>query len=169
MRKAVYPGTFDPITNGHLDIVERAAKLFDRLVIGVAAENYKQNLFSLEERVDLVRNVTTHLANVEVTGFNGLLMDFVHAQGAQAIIRGIRAVSDFEYEFQMYLMNKKLDDQVETIFLMTANEYSFLSSSIIKQVAALGGCITGLVPPQVERALIERFRRQPCGWPVFRD
>jgi len=169
LRKAVYPGTFDPITNGHLDLVERAAKLFDRLVIGVAAENYKQNLFTLEERVELVRATTACLPNVEVVGFDGLLMDFVHSQGAQAIIRGIRAVSDFEYEFQMYLMNKKLNEHVETIFLMTANEYSFLSSSIIKQVAALGGSISGLVPPQVEKALKEKFRRQPCGWPVFRD
>jgi pantetheine-phosphate adenylyltransferase len=169
LRIAVYPGTFDPITNGHLDIVERAARLFDRLVIGVAAENYKNNLFTLEERVALVRATTSHLPNVEAEGFTGLLMEFVHSKGAHAIIRGIRAVSDYEYEFQMYLMNKKLDEKVETIFLMTANEYSFLSSSIIKQVAALGGCISGLVPPCVEEALKEKFRRHPCGWPVFRD
>lgn len=169
MRIAVYPGTFDPITNGHLDIVERVVKLFDQVVIGVAAENYKNNLFTLEERVKLVQMCTGHLPNVVVEGFTGLLMEFVHAKGASVIIRGLRAVSDFEYEFQMSLMNKKLDDQVETVFLMTANEYSFLSSSIIKQVASLGGCITGLVPAEVEKALKEKFQRQPCGWPVFRD
>jgi len=160
---AVYPGTFDPITNGHLDIVERAAKLFDQVVIGVAAENYKDNLFTLEERVALVQATISRLPNVQVEGFHGLLMDFVHAKKAQAIIRGLRAVSDFEYEFQMYLMNKKLDEKVETIFLMTANEYSFLSSSIIKQVASLGGCITGLVPAEVERALKEKFKNCRSG------
>lgn len=163
MKIAVYPGTFDPITNGHLDIVERAAKLFDQVVIGVAAENYKDNLFTLEERVALVQATISRLPNVQVEGFHGLLMDFVHAKKAQAIIRGLRAVSDFEYEFQMYLMNKKLDEKVETIFLMTANEYSFLSSSIIKQVASLGGCITGLVPAEVERALKEKFKNCRSG------
>lgn len=169
MKIAVYPGTFDPITNGHLDIVERAAKLFDQVVIGVAAENYKNNLFTLEERVALVRTTVARLPNVQVEGFHGLLMDFVHAKKAQAIIRGLRAVSDFEYEFQMYLMNKKLDEKVETIFLMTANEYSFLSSSIIKQVASLGGCITGLVPAEVEKALKEKFKNYRPGCSVFRD
>lgn len=169
MKIAVYPGTFDPITNGHLDIVERAAKLFDQVVIGVAAENYKNNLFTLEERVALVRTTVARLPNVQVEGFHGLLMDFVHAKKAQAIIRGLRAVSDFEYEFQMYLMNKKLDEKVETIFLMTANEYSFLSSSIIKQVVSLGGCITGLVPTEVEKALKEKFKNYRPGCSVFRD
>lgn len=153
MTIAVYPGTFDPITNGHLDIICRGAKLFERVVIGVAVDNYKQNLFSLEERIDLVKQVTLHLDNVQVEGFSGLLVDFVRRQGAHAVIRGLRAVSDFEYEFQLAMMNKKLAPEVETVFLMTTNEYSFLSSSIIKQVAALGGCIHGLVPREVEQAL----------------
>ncbi|MBC7341812.1 MAG: pantetheine-phosphate adenylyltransferase [Clostridia bacterium] len=153
MTVAVYPGTFDPITNGHLDIICRGAKLFERVVIGVAVDNYKLNLFSLEERIDLVKRVTLHLDNVEVEGFSGLLVDFVRRKGATAVIRGLRAVSDFEYEFQLSMMNKKLAPEVETVFLMTTNEYSFLSSSIIKQVAALGGCIEGLVPKEVEKAL----------------
>lgn len=157
MRIAVYPGTFDPITNGHLDVIKRACKLFDRVIIGVAKDNYKQTLFSLDERVELVREVTKDIAEVEVKAFQGLLVDFVRREGACAIIRGLRAISDFEYEFQMSIMNKKLAEEVETVFLMTATDYSFLSSSIIRQVASLGGCIRGLVPPAVELALYEKF------------
>lgn len=157
MRIAVYPGTFDPITNGHLDIIKRACKLFDRVIVGVARDNYKQTLFSLEERVKLAQEVTQDIPGVEVKAFQGLLVDFVRREGACAIIRGLRAVSDFEYEFQMSIMNKKLAEEVETVFLMTATEYSFLTSSIIRQVAALGGCIRGLVPPIVELALYEKF------------
>jgi len=157
LRVAVYPGTFDPITNGHLDVIKRSCKLFDRIIIGVAGDNYKNTLFSLEERVALVREVTRGLEGVEVKAFQGLLMDFVRREGACAVVRGLRAVSDFEYEFQMSIMNKKLSEEVETVFLMTATEYSFLSSSIIRQVASLGGCIRGLVPPAVERALYKKF------------
>ncbi|MGB9660944.1 MAG: pantetheine-phosphate adenylyltransferase [Moorellaceae bacterium] len=157
MRIAVYPGTFDPITNGHLDVIKRACKLFDRVIIGVAKDNYKQTLFSLDERVELVREVTKDMAEVEVKAFQGLLVDFVRREGACAIIRGLRAISDFEYEFQMSIMNKKLAEEVETVFLMTATDYSFLSSSIIRQVASLGGCIRGMVPPVVELALYEKF------------
>lgn len=157
MRIAVYPGTFDPITNGHLDVIKRACKLFDRIIVGVARDNYKQTLFSLEERVKLVQEVTRDIPGVEVKAFQGLLVDFVRREGACAIIRGLRAVSDFEYEFQMSIMNKKLAEEVETVFLMTATEYSFLTSSIIRQVASLGGCIRGLVPPAVELALYEKF------------
>ena len=157
MRVAVYPGTFDPITNGHLDVIKRACKLFDRVIVGVARDNYKQTLFSLEERVRLAREVTQDIPGVEVKAFQGLLVDFVRREGACAIIRGLRAVSDFEYEFQMSIMNKKLAEEVETVFLMTATEYSFLTSSIIRQVASLGGCIRGLVPPVVELALYEKF------------
>lgn len=157
MRVAVYPGTFDPITNGHVDVLNRACKLFDRVIVGVARDNYKQTLFSLDERVELVREVTRDIPGVEVKAFHGLLIDFVRREGACAIIRGLRAVSDFEYEFQMSIMNKKLAEEVETVFLMTATEYSFLTSSIIRQVASLGGCIRGLVPPAVELALYEKF------------
>jgi len=157
VRVAVYPGTFDPITNGHLDVIKRACKLFDRVIVGVARDNYKQTLFSLEERVRLAREVTQDIPGVEVKAFQGLLVDFVRREGACAIIRGLRAVSDFEYEFQMSIMNKKLAEEVETVFLMTATEYSFLTSSIIRQVASLGGCIRGLVPPVVELALYEKF------------
>lgn len=162
MRIAVYPGTFDPVTNGHLDILARATRLFDRVIVAVAAENYKQNLFTLKERVDLLRAEVGHMPGVEVEGFDGLLMDYVRSKGAVAIVRGLRAVSDFEYEFQLSTMNKKLSDEVETVFLMTASDYSFLSSSIIKQVAVLGGCIRGLVPPGVERAMAEKYRRARC-------
>lgn len=157
MRVAVYPGTFDPITNGHLDIIRRAVEIFDRVVVGVAQDNYKNTLFSLEERVQLVRDVTRDCPTVTVKSFSGLLVDFARQEGAVAIVRGLRAVSDFEYEFQMSIMNKKLASDLETVFLMTATEYSFISSSIIRQVASLGGCIRGLVPPEVEQALLKRY------------
>ncbi len=157
MQVAVYPGTFDPITNGHLDIVRRAADIFTRVVVGVAADNYKETLFSLEERVKLIRTVTRDIEGVIVKPFSGLLVDFARQEGAIAIIRGLRAVSDFEYEFQMSIMNKKLAGNIETIFLMTATEYSFISSSIIRQVASMGGCIRGLVAPEVEQALLQRY------------
>ncbi|MBE3571934.1 MAG: pantetheine-phosphate adenylyltransferase [Moorella humiferrea] len=157
MRVAVYPGTFDPITNGHLDIIRRAVEIFDRVVVGVAQDNYKNTLFSLEERVQLVRDVTRDWPTVTVKSFSGLLVDFARQEGAVAIVRGLRAVSDFEYEFQMSIMNKKLAGDLETVFLMTATEYSFISSSIIRQVASLGGCIRGLVPPEVEQALLKRY------------
>nr|WP_277997915.1 pantetheine-phosphate adenylyltransferase [Moorella glycerini] len=154
---AVYPGTFDPITNGHLDIIRRAIGIFDRVIVGVAADNYKETLFSLEERVKLVKAVTRDWPMVTVKAFSGLLVDFAHREGAVAIVRGLRAVSDFEYEFQMSIMNKKLAGDLETVFLMTATEYSFISSSIIRQAASLGGCIRGLVPEEVERALLQRY------------
>ncbi|MCR4420639.1 MAG: pantetheine-phosphate adenylyltransferase [Clostridia bacterium] len=159
MKRAVYPGTFDPITKGHLDIAQRAAKLVDELIIGVAADTYKHNLFSLDERVALVRAAVAEFANVRVEGFEGLLVDFVRSQGACAIVRGLRAVSDFEYEFQVYLMNKRLSPQIETIFLMTTDNYTFLSSSIVKRVASLGGSVSNLVPPEVESALKLKFRQ----------
>ncbi len=159
---AVYPGTFDPVTNGHLDIIKRASNLFDELFIAVAAVNYKNTLFTLKERTDLLIAVTADMKNVKVRSFKGLLTDFVKDNGASIIIRGLRAVSDFEYEFQMSLMNKKLADDVETLFLMTASDYSFLSSSIIKQAASLGGCIRGLVPPVVEKALVQKYNTKIC-------
>ncbi|WP_227765275.1 pantetheine-phosphate adenylyltransferase [Zhaonella formicivorans] len=159
MRIAIYPGTFDPVTNGHLDILERAATLFDEVIVAVAEETYKTNLFSLQERADMLRQVIINIPNARVETFSGLLMDYVKAKGACAVVRGLRAVSDFEYEFQISMMNKKLHAQAETIFLTTASEYSFISSSIIKQVAALGGCVTGLVPSEVEKALKQKFQK----------
>lgn len=158
MRICVYPGSFDPVTNGHMDIIARAAALFDQVVIGIASDNYKNVLFSSEERRDILKEVTANLDNVEVEIFSGLLMEYCKAKKACAVIRGLRAVSDFEYEMQLALMNKKLNPNVETVFLMTGQQHSFISSSIIKDVAVLGGCITDLVPPSVERRIIEKYR-----------
>lgn len=157
MPLAIYPGTFDPVTNGHLDIIQRATKIFDRVRVAVAVDHYKNPLFSAEERRDMIVEVTRNHPSVSVEIFSGLLIDYVKETGAQAIIRGLRAVSDFEYEMQMAAMNKKLAENVETIFLTTSTEYSFLSSSIIKQVASLDGRITGLVPEIVEAALKKKY------------
>lgn len=157
MKTCIYPGTFDPITNGHMDIIERAAVLFDKVIIGVARDNYKNVLFNDEERLESIAEATSHLPNVEVELFSGLLMDFCAEKNACAAIRGLRAVSDFEYEMQLALMNKKLNPNVETVFLMTGQKYSFISSSIIKDVASLGGSINGLVPPSVEKRIVEKY------------
>lgn len=160
MRIAVYPGSFDPVTNGHLDIIKRSAKMFDKVIVAVVKNYNKKPLFTTEERVELIRKSVTDLPNVEVESFEGLLMDYIHKKNAQVIVKGLRAISDFEYEFQMALMNRKLDPNVETIFLMTNHKYSFLSSSMIKEVASLGGCITGLVPdgiiPDIYRKLKQK-------------
>ena len=157
MRICIYSGTFDPVTNGHMDIITRGAALFDKLIIGVAKDNYKKNLFQTEERIEILKEVTADLKNVEVEAFSGLLMDYCREKGACAVIRGLRAVSDFEYEMQMALMNKNLNPNVETVFLMTSQQHSFISSSIIKDVASLGGSIAGLVPPSVEQRIIEKY------------
>lgn len=158
MKICIYPGTFDPVTNGHLDIIGRAAALFDKVIIGVAKDNYKNVLFDDKERFAIMKAVTADLPNVETECFSGLLMDYCREKGACAVIRGLRAVSDFEYEMQLALMNKKLNPNVETVFLMTGQQHSFISSSIIKDVASLGGCITGLVPPLVEEKIVEKYR-----------
>ena len=157
MRTCIYSGTFDPVTNGHMDIIVRGAALFDKLIIGVAKDNYKNVLFNGEERLEMLKAVTADLPNVEVEFFSGLLMDYCREKDACAVIRGLRAVSDFEYEMQMALMNKKLNPNVETVFLMTGQKYSFISSSIIKDVASLGGSIHGLVPELVEQRIIEKY------------
>ena len=157
MKICIYPGTFDPVTNGHLDIIGRAAALFDNVIIGVAKDNYKNVLFDDRERLAIMEAVTGDLPNVETEIFSGLLMDYCREKGACAVIRGLRAVSDFEYEMQLALMNKKLNPKVETVFLMTGQQHSFISSSIIKDVASLGGCITGLVPPLVEEKIREKY------------
>ena len=156
MKRVVYPGTFDPITNGHTDLIERACKLFDHVVIAVAASPSKRPLFDLDERVALVKNILGHLDNVEVCGFSGLLVDFVKEKQANAVLRGLRAVSDFEYEFQLANMNRALAPDMESLFLTPAEHLSFISSSLVREVAMLGGELSKFVPPIVEQALREK-------------
>ena len=153
MRTVIYPGSFDPFTNGHLDVVERAAKLFDRVIVAVAQNTDKQTLFTQAERKRQIATVLADLPNVEVTEFKGLLVEFAKAQKAQAIIRGLRAVSDFEFEFQLALMNRKLEEEIETIFMMPREAYTFLSSKLVKEIAQLGGNVNAFVPANVEQAL----------------
>ncbi len=157
MKVAIYPGSFDPITNGHLDIIDRASKMCDTLVVSVIYNPNKTPLFDLEERKILIQNSLKDYSNVVVDSFSGLLMDHAKQKNATAIIKGLRAVSDFEYELQMASMNQKLCPNIETVFLMTSTEYSFLSSSLIKEVAMFGGCIKGLVPEHVRKAVISKF------------
>ena len=161
MRTAIYPGSFDPLTNGHLDVIERAVKLFDHIIVAVAKNESKQPLFTLDERVDLVRRCTKHIPNVEVDSFDGLLVEYANQRHAQAIVRGLRAISDFEFEFQLALMNRKLNEKVETIFMMPKDTYTFLSSRIIKEIARLGGDITAFVPTQVRTVLLEKLKTTP--------
>jgi len=158
MRTAIYPGSFDPLTNGHLDVIERAVKLFDHVIIAVAKNESKQPLFTLEERVEMVRTCVKHIPNTEVDTFDGLLVNYANQRKAQAIVRGLRAISDFEFEFQLALMNRKLNEKVETIFMMPKDTYTFLSSRIIKEIARLGGDITAFVPPQVRTVLLEKLK-----------
>ena len=157
MRRAIYPGSFDPVTNGHLDVIERARKLFDEVVVAVADNDEKQPLFSLKERLDLLRETAGRIGNVRVAQFKGLLVGFARAEHAGAVIRGLRAVSDFEFEFQMALINRKLDAVVETIFLMPKEEYTYLSSRIVKEIARLGGDVSSFVPACVAKALSRKF------------
>lgn len=158
MRRAVCPGTFDPVTNGHLDIIERGLRIFDEVIVAVAANPKKQPLFTVEERLGFIRESVKELSNVKVEAFSGLLVDYVKSKGGIAIIRGLRAVSDFEYEFQMALMNRRLDMSIETVFMMPSEEYSFLTSTIVKEAALFGGYVNGLVPESVERALKGKFK-----------
>jgi pantetheine-phosphate adenylyltransferase len=158
---AVYPGSFDPITNGHLDVIHRAAAMFDRVVVAVARNVEKSALFSVKERVAMVRSAVAALPNVEVDDFDGLLVQYAQRKNATVVVRGLRAVSDFEFEFQMALMNRKLDATIETIFLMPKDEYTFLSSRLVKEIAALGGDVKDFVPPEVQKALGNRLRRSP--------
>ncbi len=158
---AVYPGSFDPITNGHLDLLERGLKIFDNIIIAIAANPGKSPLFTLEERCDMIRTaLASHPAGnrVKVDLFHGLLVDYVKTVPARAILRGLRAISDFEYEFQMALMNRKLEPEVETLFIMTGMRWIFISSRIIKEVVMSGGCVNGLVPEIVEKKLQEKLK-----------
>lgn len=157
MRRVIYPGSFDPITNGHLDVINRAATLFDEVVVAVAFNEQKNSLFTVDERVGLIRDVSGTMPNIRIAQFDGLLMDFARKEGATAVVRGLRAVSDFEFEFQMALMNRKLEPQIETIFLMPAEKYTYLSSRIVKEIARLGGDVSAFVPVSVAKALRERF------------
>jgi pantetheine-phosphate adenylyltransferase len=160
MRRAIYPGSFDPITNGHLDVICRASRLFDELIVAVASnEQKKTSLFSYSERVDLIGKVCRDARNVVVVHFDGLLVDFARQRGASAILRGLRAVSDFEFEFQMALMNRKMEPGIETVFLMPREEYTYLSSSLIKEIARLGGTVDAFVPLCVAKALEAKFRK----------
>jgi pantetheine-phosphate adenylyltransferase len=155
-RIAVYPGSFDPLTNGHVDIITRGARLFDRIVVALLVNEQKTPLFSADERVAMIREVFRDLPSVDVDTFDGLLVDYAARRGAHAIVRGLRAVSDFEYEFQMALMNRRLAGGLETVFMMPAAEYTYISSRLVKEVFMLGGAIDGLVPPLVEARLREK-------------
>ncbi|AOP41596.1 pantetheine-phosphate adenylyltransferase [Edwardsiella piscicida] len=157
-RTAIYPGTFDPLTNGHLDIVTRAAHMFDRVILAIAASPGKRPLFTLEERVAMAREVTAHLANVEVQGFSELMAHFAQRQRANILVRGLRAVSDFEYELQLANMNRHLMPTLESVFLMPAEAWSFISSSLVKEVARHGGDVDAFLPEPVARALMARLR-----------
>jgi pantetheine-phosphate adenylyltransferase len=150
---AIYPGSFDPVTNGHLDLIDRGTKIFDHLIVAVLRNPEKDPLFSLQERLEMLSEVTRPWANVEVDVFDGLLVDYVRRRKATVILRGIRAISDYEYELQMALMNRKLEPQIETVFMMPAETYSYLSSRLVREIARLGGSIQGLVPPVVEHRL----------------
>lgn len=162
MRTAIYPGSFDPMTNGHLDVVQRATKLFDRVIVAVAKNESKHPLFSLEERLAFVRQSVGGMPNVEADAFDYLLVDYVRHRSAQVVLRGLRAVSDFEFELQMALMNRSLNENFETIFMMPKVKYSFLSSSVVKEIARLGGDVSTFVPEHVHAALLAKLAGQPA-------
>ena len=157
MRIAVYPGSFDPLTYGHLDIIQRSSQVFDKVIVSVVKNQSKKPMFSVEERMDFIKRCISDLPNVEVDHFEGLLVNFVTDKGAQVIVKGLRALSDFEYEFQMALLNRKLHPEVETMFLMTDHKYSYLSSSMVKEIAGLGGSIQDLVPEDILQDILDKF------------
>lgn len=160
MAIAVCSGSFDPVTYGHLDIISRSSKVFDKVIVAVLINSKKNSMFSVEERVELLRQATADMGNVEIDSFDGLLIDYMNKRGAHVIVRGLRAVSDFEYEMQVASINKKLDEKIETFFMMTNNQYSYLSSSIVKEVAKYKASVTDLVPPVVEEALKKKVSEQ---------
>lgn len=149
MRKIVYPGSFDPITLGHFDLIARAAAMTDELVVAVLQNQTKKSFFTVEERVEMLKTCTQNFPNISIDSSDGLLVDYIHSQNAKIILRGLRAVSDFEYELQYAMLNQKLDKEIEAIYLMTSSEYSFLSSSMVREIGALGGDISGMVPPEI--------------------
>ena len=156
-KRAVYPGMFDPMHNGHLDLIERSLRIFDELIVAVVANPSKQALFTVKERLELIDECTAGMGRMRITSFDGLLIDLVHREQADCIVRGLRAISDFEYEFQMALMNRKLRSTVETVFMMPHEKYTYIASRLIKEVASLGAPVTGLVPPVVEERLAQKF------------
>lgn len=160
MNTAVYPGSFDPTTYGHLDIIERASKFVDKLIVGVLENPSKNSLFTVEQRVSQLKEITKHIDNVEVMSFKGLLIDFAKTVNAKLVIRGLRAVTDFEYEFQMALTNRTLDEEIETLFISTSTQFLFLSSSMVKEVAMYGGCIDGLVPDLIKNDLEDKYNNR---------
>ena len=157
MKIAIYPGSFDPVTCGHIDIIKRSCKLFDKVIVAVLTNSAKHPCFTIEERIDLLKETTSHLTNVEISTFDGLLVDFAKLKGASAVVKGLRAVTDFEYEFQMSMINKKLCSEVETIFLNTSQEYMYLSSSVVKQIARAGGDISMFVPEEIHDKIVDRL------------
>ena len=159
MKTIVYPGTFDPITNGHIDLVERASKLFGKVVIGIASNRQKSPLFTIEERIDLARECLQHISNVEIYGFNSLLVNFVKECNADAIMRGLRAVSDFEYEFHMANMNRALSPEIESIFLTPSEKFSYISSSLVREISSLNGDLSQFVPANVANALAVKLQK----------
>ena len=162
-RVAVYPGTFDPVTNGHLDLCERGRRHFDRVILSVLRHDQKQPMFTIPERVEFLREATSQWNNVDVSSFDGLLVDYARDAGATIILRGIRAVTDLEYEMQMAMMNRRLDETLETVFLVPSEAYSYVSSRLVREVASLGGSVDGLVPPVVASALAEKFKDRLPG------
>ena len=161
IKKAVYPGSFDPITNGHVDIIRRGLEIFDEILVAVLENPKKESLFSTKERVAMIQDIFADEEKVEVKSFHGLLVDFANAHDSKMIVRGLRAISDFEYEFQMALMNRKLDPEIETLFMMPSLNYSFLSSRLVKEVSMLGGCLEGLIPEEVEDKLRDKYKTTP--------
>lgn len=160
MKIGVYPGTFDPITNGHMDVIKRALKIFDQLIVAVAISSYKKSpIFSVEERLNFIRETSAGLENLKIEAFDGLLVEFVKQKGAVAIVRGLRAISDYEFELQLAHANRRLYRDIETVFLMPSEEFSFLSSSLVKEIVYFGGSVKSLVPPVVEKALREKFQK----------